>query len=161
MGMETETDRDRDGDGEGERQAETETETKTETETESRLGQERRPFKGALPTRKGQEGQTNINIAEACSLTREVRQSCLNIQNLKYVHPSLKHLCKIYPQAPEGAGRIRYFLENRKILTGDKSILEIVQGWKLALSKIPCQSKVPISFNMSENEKSVLDKEIN
>ena len=84
------------------------------------------------------------------------------MSNLKFVHPSLKELFPHHlPTAPKtNAGKIQYFVENWKILSGDPNIHEIVQSWKLPLVELPYQGREPIGHNMVEKEKVILDQEV-
>ena len=58
------------------------------------------------------------------------------------------------------AGRSKHFLKNWKKLTGDKKILEIVQGYKIPFHMDPIQVRVPHSQKMNTDQSTLVNQEI-
>ena len=61
---------------------------------------------------------------------------------------------------PFVAGNIKYHVDNWKKLTDDKHILETVTGCKIDLTQTPYQSHIPNTPKFSEEEMTVIDKEL-
>lgn len=95
----------------------------------------------------------------------ESRQSmvCRDPNTLRFVNQNLKNLFQnvaVGKTPPVKVGRIKYFHQNWKILSGDPNILEIVSGWKLPMRGRPCQAREPKEIPMSKAEQKVVDNEI-
>ena len=58
------------------------------------------------------------------------------------------------------AGRIQKFLANWKVLTNDKTILNIVKGWEVPLISTPKQSRLPQAIKMNSLEEEAMNKEV-
>jgi len=58
------------------------------------------------------------------------------------------------------AGRTRQFYSNWRDLTNNKFILSLVRGVKLEFMSEPVQVKIPVDIPMSNEEKSLVDLEI-
>ena len=57
------------------------------------------------------------------------------------------------------AGRSKHFLKNWKKLTGDKKILETVQGYKIQFHMDPIQVRVPHSQKMNSDQSTLVNQE--
>lgn len=71
--------------------------------------------------------------------------------------PQLK---KIMPPQEYVAGRLKYFVENWKIITSDKSVLETVQGYHIPLISKPHQWRKRITKTRSIEQKTLLSQAI-
>ena len=90
------------------------------------------------------------------------QESQWDLKNLVHVHPNLKGLFQnIDTKHFSKAGKIKYFLQNWKVLSNDPAILEIVEGWKLPLVGRPQQVREPRSIHMSRIEQEVVDRGTN
>ena len=83
-------------------------------------------------------------------------------QTCREVHPFLR---KILVRIPirEGlpfAGRLNHFLENWRVLTKDKKILNVIKGWEIPLLGKPHQEKEPHPFALNPVERQVIDSEV-
>ena len=81
--------------------------------------------------------------------------------DLKYVHPWIKSLfCgRNIPRVPL-AGRLKHFLNAWKILTNDKQVLSLVQGYEIEFHEFPFQEKLPNTPYMNKKQKKMVQVEI-
>ena len=82
------------------------------------------------------------------------------LSTLTHVHPSLRNIFPITRVESPLAGRIQKFLENWKVLTSDKHILDVVKGWVVPLLSTPIQSKIPHPVSMNYEEERAMDLEV-
>ena len=83
------------------------------------------------------------------------------VEDLKHILPYIKSLfCARKVPNVQLAGRLKYFIENWKILTNDTEILSLVEGYITLFHKIPQQKKIPDSPKLSQEEKILVQKEI-
>ena len=83
------------------------------------------------------------------------------VEDLKHILPYIKSLfCARKIPNVQLAGRLKYFIENWKILTNDTEILSLVEGYITPFHKIPQQKNIPDSPKLSQEEKILVQKEI-
>ena len=70
----------------------------------------------------------------------------------KFVNPEKEN--------PLLAGRLKYFIENWKMITLDPWILDTVMGYKINFVNYPFQEKVPVGTRQNEEERVLIDQEV-
>ena len=83
------------------------------------------------------------------------------LEDLTSVHHLLKNIFQSHNQSILFAGRIKYFLPNWERLTTDKEVLNIVKGWEIPFLIKPTQHREPHSIQMTVEESSTVDLEVN
>jgi len=83
------------------------------------------------------------------------------MQDFPRIHPLVKNLFSVgvSPRLPL-AGRINFLLRNWQRLTNDKSLLQIVQGYKIPFSSIPKQTFRIRESCKGKEEKNLIEKEV-
>ena len=58
-------------------------------------------------------------------------------------------------------GRLKYYLNNWQVVTGDSQILKVVQGYDMDLTTIPPKGDMVWQLNMPETQKALVQEEVN
>ena len=58
------------------------------------------------------------------------------------------------------AGRIRWFIQNWRLITQDQWVLEMVQGFRLPLLQTPVQSKPPPEIHLAADQTALITTEV-
>ena len=93
--------------------------------------------------------------------TFEQQTKTSRLNGLTQVHKAIKLLFK-HMSVPSLRleGRLKSFLPPWQILTQDRQILSIVEGFEIPLSSKPMQEKLPISMKTTLEQTELIDKEV-
>ena len=85
----------------------------------------------------------------------------IQLHELKHIHLWVKNLFSIkeIPWVPL-AGRLKEFIKNWQILTKDKEMLSIVEGYEIPFQETPQQEHIPTSSNLNWEENALIKNEI-
>ena len=114
---------------------------------------------GEAPSSSSNMGKTNIAKVNTKKVETLSNLPVLLSQTCMEVHPFLRKILVGIPIRGElpFAGILSHFLENWKVLTKDKKILNVIKGWEIPLLKTPHQKREPHPIALNSVEKQVVD----
>ena len=103
-----------------------------------------------------------VNINQETLFDKMEFSYVVPVEDLKHIYPYIKSLfCATKIPSVQLAGRLKNFIENWKILTNDTEILSLsVEGYTKPFQNIPQQKNIPNSPKLSQEEKMLVQKEI-